>query len=262
MGTVASIHVLGDAGGGPVDEREVQPAIDACFQELADLERIFSPFRADSDISRIRAGVLAPADADCRVAVVRGECEEAKRLTHGLFDAWHQGWFDPTGYVKGWATETAARHRLEPLLEMDGVDAVGIGVGGDVQLFTAQGSDWRWHVGIADPAAPGSVAATIEVRTGAVATSGIAERGSHIIDPRTGSPATTVASATVVADGLATADLWATTAVIAGFDDLSWTGAEGVRSGILISPSGEIRRWAGSIELARWQDPALTRPSR
>ncbi|MHA7986171.1 FAD:protein FMN transferase [Rathayibacter sp. CAU 1779] len=261
MGTVASIHVLGDAVGGPVDEREVQQAIDACLRELADLEQVFSPFRADSDISRIRAGVLAPADADARVTVVSGQCEEAKRLTHGLFDAWHQGRFDPTGYVKGWATETAARHSLEPLLDADGVDAVGIGVGGDMQLFTAEGSDWRWHVGIADPAAPGGVAATIEVRTGAVATSGTAERGSHIIDPRTGSPATTVASATVVADGLTAADLWATTAVIAGFDDLTWIGAEGVRSGIMISPSGAVRRWAGGIELSRWYDPGLTRPS-
>ena len=48
-----------------------------------------------------------------------------------------QGAFDPTGYVKGWAVENAARRHLAPLLA--DATAVGINAGGDMQLFTAPG---------------------------------------------------------------------------------------------------------------------------
>jgi thiamine biosynthesis lipoprotein len=107
-------------------------------------------------------------------------------------------------------------------------------------------------VGISDPLNPEQVAATVEVVDGAVATSGAAERGAHILDPRTGSAAVSVAGATVVADGLSTADVWATTAVVAGFDDLSWISAPGIRSGLVISPAGGIRRWAQGVEITQW----------
>jgi thiamine biosynthesis lipoprotein len=142
---------------------------------------------------------------------------------------------------------------LEPLVHLDGVHAVGLSVGGDMQVFTAAGSDWVWRVGISNPLNPKQVAATVEVVDGAVATSGAAERGAHILDPRTGATATSVAGATVVADRLSTADLWATTAVVAGFDDLSWIAAPGIRSGLVISPAGAVRRWAQGVEITRWK---------
>lgn len=244
MGTMASVHVIGHA-----EDEATESAIGACLDELHEIEGLFSPFLPGSDISRIRDGELTVDDADPRVAAVHDACASAQDATGGLFDAWHAGWFDPTGYVKGWATERAARRFLEPLTRRPGVEAVGIGVGGDMQLFTASGADWVWRVGIADPARPGRVAASVEVVCGAVATSGTAERGSHIADPRSGRPALSVASATVVADGLELADLWATTAVIAGYDDLSWISAPAVSSGLLIAPDGRTRRWAGGAEL-------------
>lgn len=251
MGTVASIHLIVDrsASSDAALPEELEVAVRACFDELHDLDRVFSTYRPDSDVSRLRAGELDLASADPRVALVHGACVEAKQATGGLFDAWHQGWFDPTGYVKGWAIETATERALRPLLGRAGVQAVGLGVGGDMQLYTAPGSDWSWGVGIADPRRAGEVVATVEVRTGAVATSGTAERGSHIVDPRTGSPALSVASATIVADGATDADLWATTAVIAGFHDLSWITAPRVQSGLVVSPTGGVRRFARGVEL-------------
>ena len=50
----------------------------------------------------------------------------------------------------------------------------------------------------------------------AVATSGVAERGSHIIDPHTGQPATELASVTVVGSGLTLTDAYATAAFAMG----------------------------------------------
>ena len=247
MGTVASIHVITDASHDVVSA--VDESARSCFDELHELDRIFSTYRDDSDISRIRSGELDLAHADERVAMVHAACLEARETTGGLFDAWQQGWFDPTGYVKGWAAEGAARRALLPLVNVPGIHAAGLTVGGDMQLFTADGSDWTWRVGVADPADPARLAATVDVRTGAVATSGTAERGCHIVDPRTGRASSSVAGATVVADRLTTADLWATTAVVAGFEDLTWIGTPGVRSGVVIASDGRVRRWAAGVEL-------------
>ena len=44
-----------------------------------------------------------------------------------------------------------------------------------------------WRIGIEDPRRPGAVARVVTVRRGAVATSGAAARGAHVVDPRTGS---------------------------------------------------------------------------
>jgi thiamine biosynthesis lipoprotein ApbE len=72
--------------------------------------------------------------------------------------------------------------------------------------------DRRWRIGIADPLHPGRLALVVAGRDFAVATSGIAERGAHIIDPHTGRPAAGLASITVVGARLAEADAYATAA--------------------------------------------------
>ncbi|SBS72731.1 FAD:protein FMN transferase [uncultured Microbacterium sp.] len=246
MGTVVSIHVITRAGAPSWGEAEAE----ASFAALRDLDRVFSTYRDDSDISRLRRGDGRTPALDPRVAAVADACAHWEAATGGRFSADWRGWFDPTGYVKGWAVETAARAHLAPLLERDEVIAAGINAGGDLQLFTAPGADWSWRIGIADPAHPGAVIATIDVVNGAVATSGLAERGAHIIDPRSGSPARGVASATVIADGLAAADVWATSAVVAGMDDLSWIADAGTRTGILVGDDGRVRRWIRSTEVS------------
>jgi thiamine biosynthesis lipoprotein len=238
MGTAISIHVL---SRDTSPEEATASAVDACFAELRDLDRVFSTYRDDSDIMRLARGEIALGDADPRVAEVEAACRAGAIATGGLFSAMWRGWFDPTGIVKGWAVESAARRHLAPLVEHE--IAVGINAGGDLQLFTAPDADWRWNVAVADPRRPGEVIATLEVADGAVATSGSAERGHHIIDPRTGEPARGTASATVVADGLAQADLWATSAVVAGFDDRSWIPRSGTRTGIVIADDGRVTRW-------------------
>ncbi len=238
MGTPISIHVL--SRGNSIDPSS-ERAIAACFAELRDIDRIFSTYREDSDIRRIARGELALGDADPRVAEVESACRAAAIETSGLFSAMWRGWFDPTGYVKGWSVESAARRHLAPLVSHE--VAVGINAGGDMQLFTAPQADWRWNVGIADPHRPGDTIATLEVADGAVATSGSAERGHHIVDPRTGAAARGVVSATVVADGLTHADLWATAAVVAGFDDRSWIARSRTRTGLVIADDGRVTRW-------------------
>ncbi len=71
-------------------------------------------------------------------------------------------------------------------------------------------------MGIADPFHRGGLALVVEAAGSAVATSGIAERGAHIIDPHLGRPATGLASLTVVGPSLALADAYATAAFAMG----------------------------------------------
>ncbi len=244
MGTAVSVHVVGGARDPAHDA-----AIAACFDELRRVDRVFSTYRQDSDIRRIARGELSMADADPWVGEVAQACARAEADTAGLFTARWAGGFDPTGYVKGWAVERVARSHLAPLLDERGVIAVGINAGGDMQLRTATGADWRWNVAIADPRDRSRVLATVPVRDGAVATSGAAERGAHIVDPRSGSAAADVVSATVVAASLAHADVWATAAVVAGFDDLSWISKAGDTTGLVVGARGAVRRWIDGVEV-------------
>ncbi|GAB3602700.1 FAD:protein FMN transferase [Microbacterium aureliae] len=245
MGTAISIQVIGDVRDGVLEA-----AAEACFADLRRADRVFSPFRDDSDILRLARGELADAAADPWVGQVAEACERAQAETGGLFTAWWSGVFDPTGLVKGWAVERAARAHLAPLVGERGVLAAGINAGGDMQLFTAADAEWVWRVGIADPTAgPARTFATVEVREGGVATSGSAERGAHVVDPRSGRPARGVASATVVSSSLTHADVWATAAVAAGFDDRAWIWRAGESTGILLTDDGRVCRWIDGVEV-------------
>lgn len=244
MGTAVSVTVVGD-----IDDDVLDGAAEACFGDLRRADRTFSTYRSDSDISRIARGVLTVEAADPDVREVAEACAAAEAVTGGLFSAAWSGAFDPTGYVKGWAVERAARRHIAPLLDRRGVVAGGVNAGGDMQLFTADGSGWTWNVGIADPVDTARVLATVSVRDGAVATSGTAERGAHVIDPRSGAPAAGTASVTVIAAGLAEADLWATAGLVAGFEDLSWTARAPAHTGLSVSDDGRVRRWVDAVEI-------------
>ena len=247
MGTAVSVHAHGTREF--VGAAATAASVAQAFAELREADRIFSTYREDSEISRLRRGDITLEDAHPLVADVATACLDAERRSAGRFSATWRGWFDPTGYVKGWAVERAARIHLLPLLAANGATAIGINAGGDMQLGTAAGSDWVWRIGIADPHRAGEVLAIMDVVDGAVATSGTAERGAHIVDPRSGEPATGVRSATVVADSLAEADVWATVAVVGG-DDLSWVSAARSRSGMTVTDDGRVRRWLGTTEVA------------
>lgn len=246
MGTTASIHAHGRGACSPRVEAAVEGLSDALRRD----ERIFSTYRADSDISALRRGADLE-DLDPAVAEVWAACLRLREQSGGILDAWWRGWFDPTGFVKGWAIERAARAVLEPLVREGAsrdLDAIGVSVGGDMQLFTASWSRWTWRIGIADPARPGNLCAMVEVRDGAVATSGTSERPGHLFDPRSLRPVTGTVGGTVVAESLAIADAWATVAAIAGVNDVDWLRAAPACSG-LVTDGNTVRRWVDGVEL-------------
>ena len=213
-GTVISVDVR-DA----IDE----PVLDACFAWFARVDELFSTWRPETEIMRIGRGELAVADADAEVRTVLELCEQMRLETGGAFDIRAGALpgvpprpglapLDPSGLVKGWAVARAGE-----LLRAAGASNFYVNAGGDV--LTAGRSDEHaggWRVGIQHPWERDRVAAVLVVHDRAVATSGRYERGDHVLDPRTGRPATGLASVTVVGPDLAVADAYATAAVALG----------------------------------------------
>jgi FAD:protein FMN transferase len=209
MGTVVSFDVPAGVG-----EPRGDGALGAAVRWLHWVDATFSPYRDDSDVSRFGRGATPLADCAPELAEVLEACAAIGERSGGYFTITPGGAFDPSGYVKGWAVERAAA-----ILTAAGSAEHSVNGGGDVQCA----GDRRWRVGIADPLHPGRLAVVVAGRDFAVATSGIAERGAHIIDPHTGRPAAGLASITVVGAGLAETDAYATAAFAMGAAARDWT---------------------------------------
>lgn len=212
---------------------------DAAVAEVVDwlhqVDAVFSTYRADSDISRVQRGELKVADADPEVDAVLALCARAATATGGAFTAMPRGRLDPTGLVKGWAVERASR-----LLEARGAVNHAVNGGGDLQLAGVAAPGRPWVVGISDPRDRSRILSTVTGRDFAVATSGTAERGSHILDPFTARPAVALASATVVGDRLSLADAYATAAFVLGQQAIRWIEDVDGYAALLIDTDGTI----------------------
>lgn len=227
MGTAFSFRL--EPGG--LDAEAAAAAVVAACTLLHEADDVFSTWQDGSAISRLRRGELALGDAPGEVAEVLDLCHRAGTLTDGLFDAWAApDGVDPTGIVKGWAVQRAAE-----LLRDAGFAHVQVNGGGDIQLF---GGPQR--IGVRSPARVDLLACIVEV-DGAIATSGLYERGGHLLDPRTGQPADGPLSTTVVGPELWLADALATALFVEGLPGLDRiAGIEGY-SGLLIDGDGNMR---------------------
>jgi thiamine biosynthesis lipoprotein len=215
MGLPVSLHVRGE---GARSDPAVRRAVPVVFGRLRLADRLFSPYREDSDVSRIRRGERPSGHP--WVAEVLALCELARERTDGYFDARLPGGFDPSGLVKGWAAEQS----VAALPDLDGFDYC-LNAGGDVVAAVRSAASPAWRVGVEDPRDRSRLVAVREVRTGGVATSGSAARGAHIVDPHTGARPDALLSVTVTGPSLLWADVFATAAFARGGDVAGWVRA-------------------------------------
>jgi thiamine biosynthesis lipoprotein len=246
MGLPISLHVRGPAPRSSDVDRRVA----AVFAELRHVDRVLSPYRADSDLTRWERGGLALGAADPILADVLTLCAAAHERTDGWFDASRlpdplgDGTrYDPSGLVKGWAVQRAARH-------LGGLEGHGwcLNAGGDVTVVSPAGHP-AWRVGLEDPADPARVLQVVTLAAGAVATSGVTHRGAHIIDPYTGRPATSVRAVTVVGPDLMWADVYATAAAARGRSALDWLDGVAGYEALLVDAHGTVHtteRWTAA----------------
>jgi thiamine biosynthesis lipoprotein len=211
---------------------------------LHETDCVFSTYRVDSFVSKLGRGEIALDDCPPEVAEVLALGEAARRQSRGAFrvrrvDADGRAILDPSGVVKGWAVERAAA----PIRALKSTDFC-LSAGGDLLCRTLDPHAAPWRIGIEDPHDTGRLVAVVPVCTGAVATSGTAHRGNHLVDARTGRPPAGVASVTVVAASLIWADIDATAAFVQGHQAARWLQTRSGRTGLVVWADGSTTQVA------------------
>jgi thiamine biosynthesis lipoprotein len=231
MGTVFSIDLRDpEVGDGVLDE---------AFAGLHQVDQRFSPFIADSEISRLGRGEVTLDDCHPDVAAVLSLCEDLRLATNGVFNAW--GWradgrVDPSGVVKGWAADRAAG-----MLEQAGTANFCINAGGDVIVRGEPEPGRSWRIGVRHPQEPVALAALLHARDLAVATSGAYERGDHISDARNRAVSRELLSLTVAGPSLTLADAYATAGFAMGESGIEWVAAQPGYAPYGVTREGRVR---------------------
>jgi len=246
------------------DENLINAVCKAAYEETQRIEHKYSRYREDSELSRINRSHGRPVGVDAETALLLDYADQCYRLSEGKFDIssgvlrrlWrfdgsdrlpdgaavtamlrHVGWdkiqwntpflimppdmeLDFGGIGKEYAVDRCAQ-----LCSQAGDVKVLINYGGDIYISGPRHGDRPWIVGIDNPHADGNYAGALQLRQGAVATSGDARRFllkdgirySHILDPRTGWPVRDApSSVTVVAQSCVEAGMLATFAMLQG----------------------------------------------
>jgi thiamine biosynthesis lipoprotein len=162
------------------------------------------------------------------------------------------------GFAKGYSVALAVE-----LLKKRGVRNLIVNAGGDLCLAGRHG-DRPWRIGIRSPDGSGVLASIDLEGDQCVFTSGDYERYfefngrrySHIIDPRSGHPATGTRSVTVLADDAALADAAATALFVAGPGEwLDIARSMGIRDVLLIDAAGVAHMTGSLAPLVHFEKP-------
>ncbi|PKH38004.1 FAD:protein FMN transferase [Nocardioides alpinus] len=223
--------------GRHADDQLGEQAWEAALTELRWVDEVFSTWRPDSQVSRLGRGEVTLAECHESVAEVLRLGDDARVSSGGAFDVCLSDRdgvrrLDPSGVVKGWAVDRA----VAPLLALADTD-VCLSAGGDMVCHVADPDGEPWLIGIEHPLDPTRLVARVPVHRGAVATSGSAHRGAHVVDARSGRPQEALASVTVIGARLTSVDIDATTALALGVDGPDWLRSR-LRTGIVVWADG------------------------
>ncbi len=166
---------------------------------------------------------------------------------------------DLGGVAKGYIVEQA----LEALAE-GGITSALVDAGGDIRVLGLRGDGQPWVTAVRNPATEDGqpFASVLAVTDVAVVTSGsyaryveiAGRRYTHIIDPRTGWPETSVASATVIGPDATSADALATALAVLGTEEgLALIESLPGYECLIISAEGAEHRLTRSSGFARYE---------
>jgi thiamine biosynthesis lipoprotein len=228
-------------------------AIEEAVAILHEADNIFSLYKPDSPLSKLARGETSVAECAPVVSEIWDMCEKWTQDTEGWFTAFTaEHTFDPSGVVKTWAANLAAEK-----LEQHGITDFAMNAGGDIRLSQEITPGFAMRIGISTPVTIASEEAGVltvvdlnERNYRAVATSGTAERGEHIWNPKTNTWANQLAQVTVVAQDLVSADVWATALFAAGDQALALAERHGIQA-LFVDPEGQLSSTKGFTELLR-----------
>ena len=203
MGMPITIEVL--------DASATQNDLDGVFAYFVSVDEVFSTYKDTSEISRLNRGELLPRQYSEDMQTILALSAQTKEETDGYFDILHNGIYDPSGIVKGWAIQNAAQ-----LLQAKRLRNFYIDAGGDIQVSGHKNGN-PWRVGIRNPFNRNEYVKVLEVTDQGVATSGTAIRGQHIYDPyHRDTQLLAIASITIIGPNVYDADRFATAAFAMG----------------------------------------------
>jgi thiamine biosynthesis lipoprotein len=239
MGMPVTVCIQDDQGG-PADIAAVYALFDA-------IDRRFSPYRADSEVSRLNAGEFSRDDISAELASILARCAQTKAETGGYFDPERDGRIDPSGLVKGWAIE-----RASDLLASRGLGNYVVDAGGDVRAVGRNGAGQPWRVGIRNPFNRDEIIKILEIDDGGVATSGTAVRGSHIYNPWRPDPLEgDLVSLTIVGPTTYDADRFATAAFAMGQGGVAFIAERPELEAYAVTAGGRAIRTEGFVRYVR-----------
>jgi thiamine biosynthesis lipoprotein len=224
--------------------------LDRALRVLEQTEAELSTWRDDSAISTLNRHPLgAPWPAPAATCA----------MLRGVF-TWHRetgGAFDPTlrdlrllsfDESRCLVTRTAdvvvdvgAFGKGEALDRVEAALGAGpwlVDLGGQVSVGGPQPGGEPWRVAIAHPVRRDEPYLQVAAMDGSLSTSGDSERGAHIVDPRTGRPATFSGSVTVRHRSGLAADAISTALYVMGPEKgIAWANQRGIAA-IYLSPRG------------------------
>lgn len=226
MGMPITVEVV-DSSVTPQDFRDV-------FSLFKQIDRQFSPYKKTSEVSRINRKEVAEAEYSEEMREILSLAGKAKDKTNGYFDVYRNGYFDPSGVVKGWAIQKACE-----LLKTKCLQNFSINAGGDVQVSGNNSHDQNWRVGIRHPFEHDKIVKTIRIENEGIATSGTYLRGEHIYNPlQKAQPVRDIVSLSVIGPDILYADLMATAAFAMGRHGIHFIDSLSDCAGYMIDKDG------------------------
>jgi len=200
-----------------VDAPDAETAIQDTFDYFRSVDDKYSTYKKVSEITRINEG-LPKTKWSQEMREVLALCEQTRQQTNGYFNIEHNGKLDPSGLVKGWAIEQAAKRLRERKIEDFYIEA-----GGDIQVEGLNTAGELWKIGIENPFNRHEIVKVLRVSGLGVATSGTYIRGQHIYDPHSpDQTVTAVKSLTVIGPNIYEADRFATAAFAMGLKGIEF----------------------------------------
>lgn len=212
---------------------DAKAGIEAVFAYFVAVDKQFSPYRKDSEVSRINRQEIAQKDYSPAMQEVLALAEQTKQQTNGYFAVFHNNIFDPSGLVKGWAIYHAAK-----LLRQKGFVHFFINAGGDVQVNGKDEKGNVWTVGIQHPFEQNKIVKKLAIVDKGVATSGTYIRGNHIYNPFTNETKSDIVSLTVIGPNIYEADRFATAAFAMGKAGINFIASQKNLEGYMIDNKG------------------------
>lgn len=214
------------------DELDEKKDIEEIFTFFKTVDMQFSPYIKTSEVAKINRKEISFDNVSSSMKEVLKLSNKTKKETYAYFDIYAKGYFDPSGMVKSWAIEKAVK-----ILKKKGYQNFYVDAGGDV-VASGHNKNLPWRVGIRNPFNRDQNIKVLSLTNCAVATSGTAIRGQHIVDPHQKKPLTEIVSLSVVSTSIVDADRFATAAFAMGRDGILFIESQKEVEGYMVDWKG------------------------